>query len=442
MILDYENKRYGISVGRKILFIGPDCYKFVADCRTAGIDAHGCYHGMEGAFIYGKDLLSIHFPTDHFDVIVCQDMQNKYSSEILRILKPLGMCTLIFDVNYKEEEIILESYFTNIGFGLVDSQFLPDGLFFYLVKLRQQQRSMILFPPGIGDCLWSIVKLQALIEREKLAFPDVYVMGEYDEKYDSHTRSFSFIEMHPFLNSTGVMLNYGKNHERRNVFTSAFSKRATTGVYKGLIGSDYFLAYNGCLDRGLSLEEADPELTCNWNPPRFISLEEESYRKQSVQRYGKYIVLFFPFVGMFEHWIAEFPISAIIQSLLAVQKAAGCNFVFCGSSWDKDNKRDVELDKMVHKVSDAIDLRGETTVAQLFGLIRGSQMVVGYPSGLTIMAATFKKKTLMLWSNYYHSNLVWNVCPPAVKNVTYFIENVKGLTQEHFVERVLTVLSL
>jgi len=99
------------------------------------------------------------------------------------------------------------------------------------------------------------------------------------------------------------------------------------------------------------------------------------------------------------------------------------------------------LKGVIRNIPDCINLTGKTTIPQVFGLISGSQMVVGYPSGLTIMAATFGNKTLMIWNNYYHSNLVWNSCPKAVKDKTYFAENTKGLTIEGITSCALSVLN-
>ena len=54
------------------------------------------------------------------------------------------------------------------------------------------------------------------------------------------------------------------------------------------------------------------------------------------------------------------------------------------------------------EIPGAIDLTGETTVAQLFGLIKGAKAIIGHPSGLTVMSAVLGVKTLMIWNDYYN----------------------------------------
>jgi hypothetical protein len=66
-----------------------------------------------------------------------------------------------------------------------------------------------------------------------------------------------------------------------------------------------------------------------------------------------------------------------------------------------------------------VDLIGTTTLEQAFGALRASDGVIGYPSGLTIMATAFRKPTLMLWNQYFHEKFYWNACPPQARGSWY-----------------------
>jgi hypothetical protein len=67
--------------------------------------------------------------------------------------------------------------------------------------------------------------------------------------------------------------------------------------------------------------------------------------------------------------------------------------------------------------------------------------VVGYPSGLTIMSTVLKKKTLIIWNDYYHKNFQWNCCPPEVRRKTYQITNTKGLKPQALATSVKTLIN-
>ncbi len=73
--------------------------------------------------------------------------------------------------------------------------------------------------------------------------------------------------------------------------------------------------------------------------------------------------------------------------------------------------------------------------------MKGSELVVGYPSGLTIMSVALKVKTLIIWNKYYNRDFWSNGFPPDTKNKTYFMEDTLGLTATKLVERVVQLVT-
>lgn len=452
---------YGIENMYKILDVGSGSGAFVDECRERGKEAYGCevseYHySVNDKFIYKQLLEDINFPTDHFDMVTCHDVLEhsldpiKFIKEIFRIIKQGGRCIIDFPRYWVEEgnhhwntehlwffrEEQLNKLLKDNGFTLGAEVKYPikSKVVFYLTKPKQN-RVKILMPPGIGDSYWSVIKLQSFLKREKLGLPDVYIACNREKEFSAHTRAFPFLEMFPFLNSTGVTFS---TPPQESLWQEAYKNKGRT-IFKDVCGCDYFVSYNGHLRYGETMEQNDPDLECNWFPPMFVSLEQERFRKESLVKYGKYIVFYFVFQGTYKYWTEQFSVDRVIMSIKNILEKTGYVPVFAGAIWDREN--DTLLKRVIKSVPAAyIDLTGQTTVEQLFGLIKGSQGVIGYPSGLTIMSAALKQKTLIIWNDYYNKNFAWNSCPPSTKNKTYFITDTKNLTPQDLAAKTVKMI--
>jgi ubiquinone/menaquinone biosynthesis C-methylase UbiE len=473
---DYDHDRklaakrcraYGIIEGNKdkILDVGSGSGAFVEECRSLGSKAYGCEISKysysktsEDKYIYRERLEDINFPTDFFDKITCHDAAEhvvdpiKFIKEMFRILKQGGTCFIdlprfhhaagkhhwkpvehIWFFNTKQFVSIL----SNIGFTLQSIKHpIQSKTVFYVTK-PEQNRPTILLPPGMGDSFWSIVKMQAFIKKNNLGLPDVRVVCNRDNRYNGQKRSFPFLEMFPFLNSTGISHENGKNPKLKKIWREAYAERGRT-TFQNIHGCNYFIAYNGHLKYGEQMENIDPDLECNWFPPMFVSKEQEHYKRDSIKKYGNYVVFYFPFYGTYKYWTQEFPIESVIESIKMIAKHANCTPIIAGAQWDADN---TQLRQVINSISSCIDLTGKTSVEQLFGLIKGSKMVVGYPSGLTIMSTVLRQKTLIIWNDHYNKDFAWYSCPPDVRKKTYFVEFTKGLSPNKLANKVTQIIT-
>lgn len=463
-VAELRCNEYDINKGNKnkILDIGSGSGAFVDECRSRGAEAYGCEistysYADNSDYIYIDQFENIHFPTDHFELVTCHDVLEhvldpvKFLKEMFRTVGQEGTC--IIDIpdffhakgrhHWKDVEHIwffktgqLKRLLKKIGFVVKQIKHpLEAKTVFYLQKLKQN-RIKILFPPGIGDSYWSIVKLQAFLESKNIKSPvDAYVVCNRD-RYNGHKRAFPFMEMFPFLNSTGKAFDNGNDPKLRSIWKEAYARQGKI-IFENVHGCDYFIAYNGHLRFGKQLEEID-SLKCNWTPPMFVSLEQERFRKECIAKYGKYILFYFPLYGTFQYWTQEFPVEAVIESVKQIIKHTGHTPVFVGAAWDAEDKKCRQLRA---GIGSCVDLSGKTNIEQLFGLIKGSQAVIGYPSGLPIMSAVFDKKTLIIWNDFYDQDFAWHSCPPWTKNKTYFVEFTKNLTPENLTERVVEIIT-
>lgn len=455
---------YGISPGAedKILDIGSGSGAFVDECRKRGAQAYGCEiaeyaDGSDNSFIYQGQFEKLNFPTDHFDKVTCHDVLEhvldplQMVREMFRTTKQGGTC--IIDVprfhhaagehHWKAVEHIwfftteqLKRLLERVGFVVTDIKNpIESKEVFYCVK-PGQDRPSILVPPGIGDSYWSIIKMEAFLKREKLGLPDVHVVCPREKKYQGHRRSIPFIELFPFLNCSGKVLGGDRDPNLRPLWQEAYAKQGRT-IFTNVLDCDYFLSYNGHLRFGAEMEELDPDLKTDWLTPMFKSLEQENFRLDCLDKYGKYNLFYFVFHGTYKYWTQQFPVQQVIECVNKITEQTGHVPIFTGAKWDAEERA---LNKVVECVPNAVDLRGKTTVDQVFGLIRGSELFVGYPSGLTIMGAVFGAKTLIIWNTYYNMDFAWFCAPPTTRGENYFIEFTKGLTAEKLVETSVNIL--
>ena len=449
----FDTYRAYLKRSENLLDVGSGSGAFVDVCRNAGIAAFGCdigdYHYTKTTeFTYQKKLEDVYFPTDHFNAITCHDVVEhlltpvSFLKEIFRIMKQEGIGFIEIpdffhsegERHWKYAEHIwfftidqFKSVLSEVGF-VVEDVYLPiPGKVMFKVKKPIQKRPSILFPPGIGDVYWELVKLQAFLKKKGLGLPDAYVACRKSNAYNAHNRAFPLLEMVPFVHSSGEIRSIeGPNY--RAVWEEAY-RRAGKTVFENIEGCDYFISHNGHMGRGVTLEKSDPGLACNWDLPLFISLEQEKFRKESIENYGKYVVFHFVFQGTYKYWIHEFPVADIIKSINSLAEQTGYTPILAGAPWDAAHR----VLKRVKENTNCIDLLGKTSLEQVFGLIRGSELVVGFPSGLTIMSAVLRQKTLIIWNDYYNKDFMKNSCPPYTWNKTYFVENTKGLTVERLV---------
>lgn len=450
---------YGFGVGQelKVLDVGSGSGAFVDECRARGLMAFGCEvadyaYAQNRDFIYGDRLEEVHFPTDHFDRLTCHDVLEHvpdltaFVNEMFRTTKQGGVCIVDFpnfedkagQHHWKEEHLwyLTEEQLTatlkKAGFTITDVQHPIESKTTVYCNKPPQVRTTILLPPGIGDSYWSITKLQAFLKREKLALPDVHVACNRDMKHNGHKRAFPFLEMFPFLNATGETHN---TEAEKEIWKEAYAQEGRT-IFKNVLGCDYFISYNGHLRIGAQMEELDPDLETDWTPPMFISLEQRRFKQDAEAKYGKYIVFYFIFQGTYTYWVKQFGVDKLVDFIRQTCREAGATPIFVGAQWDAEENT---LNKLKREIPNAVDLVGKTNVQQLFGLLRGAELVVGYPSGLSIISTVLGVKTLILWNKFYNREFAWYACPPETRGKTYFIEDTDGLEVKPLVKMAVDI---
>jgi len=312
----------------------------------------------------------------------------------------------------------------------------------------QRDRTRILLPCGIGDVYWSLVKLQDFCKRHSIEKPHVAIITTTPEiKYaGSEFRSLEFLKMIPF-----VQIDDPPNKEAypikpapkwlSEIYMDMW--HGTKSDYPGFMGYDHFVVYNGAITNGIFLEDVD-DVKCDWYFPMKVSNDQEQFRLKCQKEYGRYALFLWSFCGggYSDYHLKGFSTEQIAESTRQFVKKSGLTPVFVGAWWDTSHGNN-HLKNIIDSVPNSVDLVGKTTVDQLFGVIKGSELVVGCHCGPTIMATVFHKKTIILWAQSYPlfkplSPLV--ISPPDTVGSTYWPIYTDNLTVDEFVGKMLDLL--
>lgn len=419
-------KAYALETMAKILDVGCGSGAFVHTARLAGHECDGvdlCV--SDTTDLYQGQLPDIYFPTDDYDVVTLHDVLEHVLDpvallkEIRRVLKPQGQLIIDFPNYFASEgkhhwkpvehlwfptSEQLESLVKKCGFN-VHKVYSPIPSKVVLVAFAEEEpkRTTILIPPGIGDSYWVMAKLESFLEVNGFDMPDVFVSSTRVDRNRAH----DYIKKHPFLNAMG----YCKNSIKRNPIWKEAYLQDGRSEFRDVLGCDFFLSANGPFRFGKTLEEILPQYETNWYPDMFISRRERAYGEELRKKYGPYVMAFFTDGGTYKAWLRELPGTELYKALTYIHDNTGCRIILTGADWDLNNvnseimQQDAGHDRVVNLI-------GQTSLEEFFGLLRASDGCIGFCGGNTIMSTVFKKPTVIIWNRFYDKRFFVNSCPP------------------------------
>lgn len=283
------------------------------------------------------------------------------------------------------------------------------------------KKARILVPPGIGDGYWVLVKLRGLCARLGIT-PEIWVHDVAPRRaHEMWQRSFA-----GFAGYAAVPRPHARRGDKAAI-KRAYRLRGYP-VQRNACGFDYFLSFNGTLGAGLSLDQALPGPS-NWYEPivnGVTARNAEDYRA----RFGEYVVAAFWEHGMYRKWLEHFPENSIIAALRRLADA-GLTVVVMGAEWD----RGAIADRISAADERFVNLVGDTNFDALTGLLGGSQGVVGFPAGNTLLGPYFRKPTVLMWHDHFPRAFWRNAVPPDAAN--YRAVPAAGTTPEAFASTFL-----
>jgi SAM-dependent methyltransferase len=463
--LDVAKKRieaYGEILRGRVLDLGSGNGAFVKACQNIGLEAIGQDIGTKAPTTYNQPLEDCHFPCDYADVITMHDVVEHvpnpllFLTEAIRILKDGGH--LIVDLpdfyssdgkhHWKKVEHLwywrseeFSRTLESLKMKYVKCETPVAGKFtMYFQKMAQPNPVRILVPPGIGDIYWVFVKLRSFIKVNHIKEPPVI----YIDAPDDRKRSEDFVRSVPFVRFGGY---WDKEIEQReSELASQFKRRKVLAhicenrkiaynengqhVFPGLESFDWFISYNGSMDAGESLAEADPEYEVDWDIPIFISKGDD------IKRDWGYIVASFFDAGMYRKWIAELPPEKIYEMLAHIVDTTKKRVVLTGAEWDCKALVNVKLLSLDKGHGRLIDMIGQTTLGQYMGLLKNADGCIGFPAGNTILGPALGTKTGIIWNDHFDQRFHHNACKPGSDYIAYNSKDNYMQIAERFIAHV------
>lgn len=251
------------------------------------------------------------------------------------------------------------------------------------------KQTSILVLPGMGDIYWVMVKLEGFIKKYQIENPVIYTWELQPHK---NNRSADYIKRIPFVTYGGPWYHDQNLPEFNEIYFG------TKWVIPNFQGFDYLISVNGILRNGYDLDSFGlSDFETNWYFPLTPSSDEDAAYKEYAA-YGDYVVAYFTSVEMYQHWMRSITVDNIFTMLKQIHEQTGCKILLTGGFWDKGLADKIRAHDTTGFIQDLI---GDTTIDQLFALIKRAKGMIGWCGGNTIKSVYFKTPTVILWSNYF-----------------------------------------
>lgn len=437
--LEVAEKRlqhYGLTPGDTVLDVGCGNGAFVRQAIARGLDAWGQDlaegSSCEPQRTYVGPLEEHSLPTDFFRAVTLHDVlehlvdPRALLAEVRRILKQGGTLYLDFPDfevpegrhHWKEVEHLwllsrenLVDLVESAGFRIDLVENPIPGKLLVIARAPTEKRTTILLPPGIGDSYWSLVKLQGLMKL--YGWGDVVDVFIEDAK--DRNRAADWVLRAAFVSLQGTR----PRRFSRAAFNEAYGQPGRA-VMPDVEGCDYLVSFNGNLDAGLSLDEVEPDAKPNWRYPMWRSKEEDAFEAECRADFGPYVVAYFIEQGYYHQWVSHFGRGDIAAALSDL--ARDRTIVLMGAKWDVGSTGVKVSDRIAGRV---VDLTGQTDVAQMLGLLRGADGILGFPAGNTVVGAALRRPTVLLHHKRFPEPFWVNTVPPDVVGRTYLALDVQ-----------------
>jgi len=276
----------------------------------------------------------------------------------------------------------------------------------------------ILVPPGIGDIYWVLVKLRAFLKREGITGRPEITAVSYEMPDGIHLRGTHYLKLFDWLDVADPP-TVPNDPELQPIWDEAYSGPGRS-IFPGVMGFDYFIAYNGRINSGGLIE--DDDLACDWDIHKLDLEARAAQWKESIG--GRYAVHFWPFYGSYASHLEQFGLDDIVASIKGMPEM---KHVFIGAAWERE--LNPIIFEMMRRMPGCIDLIGETELLGTLQLMSGADVIVGYHAGMTNLAAALGMKTVLIWDDRYPESTSIACVPPKTRGTNYIPVQAKGLTR-------------
>lgn len=249
--------------------------------------------------------------------------------------------------------------------------------------------TIIGMPPGIGDIHWIMAKLESFKEKNNIKKIKILMNLGWSDKASIHSCSLEYLDLIPFVDSAESVVG-------DLPFEYSLAGGSGTPLFKDYGGCDYMIEFNSHLEKGGKLKDVLPEYDTNFDYPVDEPVNSKTFAEAVKAEVGGKLALIF--TGSWEGnqvWVKELWTPKEWMDLARkIYAETGCRPVLLGANWDASySERLLKLDseRIIH------DLTGQTSVANLFALIREACVLIAYQCGVVMMATKFRTPVAGFW---------------------------------------------
>lgn len=272
-----------------------------------------------------------------------------------------------------------------------------------LVFSKRQTKSRMLrvaVPPGIGDALWVLVKIQSLMQQQDVEKIDLIICGgDAEEKIAK--RSLDFLRHFSFVHSVEVT-KHSVINPILQVRDGSWNYFPVQEHWQGEF--DWLLQANDHLERGKRLEDWYPNWKANWDIMRDYRFPMEDSNFGEVMRdvLGSYVVFYMgPEEGntvIGQNRLSRWAPKQWVQLAEALRDH---HIVVVGAEWDKSY-----FEKYIVPLGYTFQNRiGKWSISRTLSVIKNAKAYVGYQSGLGVASIYMGIPTVSFWRPYGDSIL-------------------------------------
>jgi len=250
---------------------------------------------------------------------------------------------------------------------------------------KKLKKVIVGVPPGIGDIHWIMTILESF--KEKNCIDKLKIVANLAAKPD-HSYTLEYLKLIPFIDSA-------ERIDERIPFKFSIIGGDGTPLQKDKAGCDYVIEFNSPLETNTELKNILPEYDVDFNYPIVYPSESKKFAEEIKKKVGgKLYLLYTSSIEGNVRWADNWKIESWINLATKIYNSTGCQPVLVGADWDKDYAQlliEADTKKIIY------DLTAKTTLPQTLALIRESNFLVGFLSGLTMMAVRFQKPIVSFW---------------------------------------------
>jgi hypothetical protein len=242
----------------------------------------------------------------------------------------------------------------------------------------------IALPDGIGDCHWTLLKLESM--KKKLKAKRMTLITQSTPKH----HATDFLKLVPFVDSV---------ESDRSLNLSCSSR---DGWFVDKNSLYYLWAFRGLQKNNNDINQWMPEFDVNYNYPIDIPESDWEYAENYVKQLGYKPIIFHMSwrsldTGQVSNYWSADKFNELAELIYSHTKR---KIVIVAQKFEQELVRNY-IDR--YSPSKYIDLSAQTTLPKLLALMSNASFVFGFQSGVTFLSVHAKIPSALLW---------------AVKNVT------------------------